>query len=494
VIRPGGALLALALVLLGARTASAQLGPEDSLIRTNSYSIDLFQGPVLASSRVTGLAGAFVAMAEGVDGNSQNPASPAVRFPYSRDWFDWDLGLGISFPGARSNSDFFNSRAGLTGTQSDFLFLNFALNLQLGRWGFGITSDLQQYSLNRTESMDATVQRDQLASQVVVGRLQIAHAFADHQLVVGVGNRTASLAVTNESADQSAERDLFSTVGAGFEAGFVWKPNDYQFRVGGAFHSAVNTQAEPGSRVTVLYAGDPTNELWLPEQVSLPWDLNLGLAVQFGPRPLNPRWVDPNELLIRVRRYLAWRARERERRRQYELEQARQAGRDVSAVRAAIDSELSMQAALDEEYMERSERRVDRELRERYAQMKRFHVLVSASLLISGTADDAVGIESFLERRVQRSGQSVSVSPRAALETELIPHWTRIRGGWYLEPSRFERTLEGSRNHVTAGFDQKLFPWTVFGLFEDETAWRIGGAIDVSRDYFGWGIAVGVWH
>ena len=59
--------LALGLVTLAAMTrAQAQLPPEGQPIRTNRYSIDLFQGPVLASTRVTGLAGAFVAMAEGV--------------------------------------------------------------------------------------------------------------------------------------------------------------------------------------------------------------------------------------------------------------------------------------------------------------------------------------------------------------------------------------------------------------------------------------------
>jgi len=281
--RAAGAALALVCVLLGAGRSAAQVGAEGELIRTNDYSIDLYTGPVLASSRVTGLAGAFVAMAEGVDGDSQNPAAPAVRFPYSRDYFDYDLGVGISFPGARSNTDFFNSKNGVTGRQSDFLFLNFALNLQFGPWGVGITSDVQQYSLDRTESVDPAVSRDQLSSQVVVGRLQLAYAFADHQLVVGVGNRTGQMSINNQSASDPAERDLFTTLGSGMEAGFVWKPNDYQFRVGGAFHSAVTTSADPSSRVRVLYAGEADNELWLPNRVSLPWDLNLGVAVQFGP-------------------------------------------------------------------------------------------------------------------------------------------------------------------------------------------------------------------
>jgi hypothetical protein len=469
---------AVALLLLCARTAGAQVGAEGEPIRTNQYSIDLFQGPVLASSRVTGLAGAFVAMAEGVDGDTQNPASSAVRSPYSRDHFDYDLGLGVTFPGALSNTDFFNSAQPrqATGDQSGLLFLNLAVNLQFGRWGFGLTTELQRYSIDRTESQDVGVRRDQLASQIAVGRLQIAHAFAKHQLVVGLGNRTVTMSVENESATDVTQRELFSTVGSGLEAGFIWKPNDQQFRVGGAVRTAVTTQAE-NDRVRVLYEGEPANELWLPEQVSLPWDLNLGVAFQFGARPLNPRWIDPNELLVRLRRYLAWRARERERNR---------AG--------APRSELSMQAALDEAYLARAEEEVDRKLRQRYLNLQRFHVLLTTSLLVTGPVQNAVGVESFLERRVQRSGESISLSPRAAVETELVPHWTRIRVGSYFEPTRFATNVNGARPHFTAGLDQKLFPWTVFGLFEDGTSWRIGGALDAARDYFGWGLAVGVWH
>jgi hypothetical protein len=70
----------LGLCLALATEARAQTAPP---IKTNDYAIDLTQGPVLASNRVVGLAGAFVAMADGVDGDSQNPASPAVRTTYS---------------------------------------------------------------------------------------------------------------------------------------------------------------------------------------------------------------------------------------------------------------------------------------------------------------------------------------------------------------------------------------------------------------------------
>jgi hypothetical protein len=487
--------LALGLgTFFAATRAGAELPADGEPIRTNRYSIDLYQGPVLASTRVTGLAGAFVAIAEGVDGNTQNPASPAVRSPYSRDHFDYDLGVGITFPSTISNTDFFNSgkRTDIgQPEQSGFVFLGIAVNLTFGRWGFGLTTDLQNYNLNRAEDASGA-QGDQLNGQIAVGHLLLAHSFADGQLAVGVGARTLALDVNSQSA--RGDQTLFSTVGAGFETGFVWKPNDRQFRVGAAFRTAVNTEASPESQQRIVYRDDPMNELWLPDEVALPWDLNVGAAIQLGPRPLNPRFVDSNELTQKLRRYLAWRTRERERRKQYELSRGAAEGRDTDALRDALDAEASVEQALDDAALERAEQRADRSLVLRYASMERFFVLLTGSLLVSGAVEEAVGVESFLARRVQRSGEKISVSPRAAVETELIPRWTRVRGGSYYEPTRFSVNSMGDRVHVTFGLDQKLFPWQVFGLFSPGTEWRLSGALDAARGYFGWGIAIGLWH
>jgi hypothetical protein len=131
-----------------AREAAAQL-VQGADLTTNDYNIDLYQGPVLASTRVIGLAGAYVAIAEGTDGLNQNPASPAVRVPYSFDHFDFDLGLGLSYPSVLRNTDFFNTgedRAEVIATRDqDILFLNLAGSFQFGSWGFGLSTELQQY-------------------------------------------------------------------------------------------------------------------------------------------------------------------------------------------------------------------------------------------------------------------------------------------------------------------------------------------------------------
>ena len=78
--------------------AGGPLNAQDQPITTSDYSLDLFQGPLFAGSRVTSLAGAYVAIAEDVDGDLQNPAAPAVRPFFSYSHFDYWMGFGLTFP------------------------------------------------------------------------------------------------------------------------------------------------------------------------------------------------------------------------------------------------------------------------------------------------------------------------------------------------------------------------------------------------------------
>ncbi len=490
------ALVALLCVAFAA-SAGAQLPADGQPIKTNHYGVDLFQGPVLAGTRPIGLAGAFVAIGEGVEGDTQNPASPAVRVPWSSGHFDYDLGFGVTFPATIKNSDFFNSgrRTDLPkGTTGDFVFLNIAANLQFGKWGFGVTSDLQRYALSRDTGDSATKSADQLVAQISVTHIQLARAFADGQLIVGIGDRIATLAVENNSPIASSQQSLFSTVGNGYEAGFLLRPNDSQFRVGGAFRTSVTTRPSANSAQTILYENDPVNQLYLPDHVTVPWDLDVGIAVQLGPRPLNPMWRDPALEIERCKRFLRWRQLERARRRRFELERVASVHGDVAAAASALDTEFATEAALDDATLSQAEEDVDVELRRRHEALRRFHVLLLGSLVISGTATDAVGVESFLERTVQHSGASLSYSPRVGIETESVPNWLRLRAGTYHEPTRFPSNREGGRLHGTLGFDAKLFPFDVFGLFHEGTTWRAGGSLDAARNYFGWSVAIGVWH
>src|SRR5688572_25312657 len=129
--------LVTSLFALRSASAGGPLGENGEPIETSRYSIDFFEGPVYSGTRVVGLGGAYVAVAEDVDGDLHNPAAPAVRPFYSTDNFDYWLGFAVSFPGDIENMDFFNSGSAtaVSGTQDQFVFLTPALNLQWGTFG-----------------------------------------------------------------------------------------------------------------------------------------------------------------------------------------------------------------------------------------------------------------------------------------------------------------------------------------------------------------------
>lgn len=111
---------------------------------------------------------------------------------------------------------------------------------------------------------------------------------------------------------------------------------------------------------------------------------------------------------------------------------------------------------------------------------------------ISGTAEEAVGVDSFLSQVVNRSGEEIAFSPRIGAESEVWPKLLKLRAGTYFEPTRFETSAP--RWHATAGCDIRLFRWDVFGIWPDHYLWRVRASADVSERYFVWGLSIGGWY
>jgi hypothetical protein len=480
------------------------LGTNGESITSSHYAVDIYQGPVLASTRVIGMGGAYVAIAEGVEGSFYNPAAPAVRLAWSRSHVDYDLGGGMTFPGTLRSSDFFNSGADRTNlstsSSKEFVFLDAEGHLQVGPWGFGSGVALQQYGLKRDTAPASDAEIDRLRARFYVVLLQAARATSDGQLVVGVGLKPTGLSVIDLNPSKGQPSTLFSTYGLGYSVGFLWRPTDAIFRVGASYSTAVKTRSSASSSITPDADGNRVispgtlDAIYLPERVELPWEINVGFAAQFGARPFNPHWLGPNELLRPTRRRLAWRQLERQRRQRRILAEAKRDGQDLEQVQTLLSRQERLAQADDEAELERAVKQVDDELRERYRKLGRWYILLSTSLSISGPVDDAVGVESFLQRYVDRSGRRTVVSPHVGVESEVISNWLKLRAGAYGEPTRFDNARSAPRLHTTLGLEQKLFNWRVFGLYEDGTAWRIHGAVDLSERYFGFSGSVGVWH
>jgi hypothetical protein len=242
----------------------------------------------------------------------------------------------------------------------------------------------------------------------------------------------------------------------------------------------------PNESGDVIIKDNSGRDVYIPTQSSLPWDLNVGAALQIG-RPFNLGWRRHNK-------------KERRTELQFELSRiALEEDRDERLSHAATERERE---AIEEEFdslmknLKRERHRIRQEVhweqQEELAALKRFYFLLSGSMVISGSSSESVGVESFLSQRVQRSGRSTVYSPRFGAETEVLPDILKLRGGSYLEPARLDGA--SSRWHATAGLDFRLIRWGVFGIGPDDYLWRLALSADVAERYFTWGIMVGGWY
>lgn len=470
-----------------AARAQSRLGPQGSAIQTSNYSVDLFQGPVLATARITGLGGAYVAIAEGTEGIAFNPAAASLRPVYSTTYLDYDFSAGATLPSSVNGTDFDND--GRKGFRyNNFVWGTLGGTLQIGKLGIGAVLAGQNYSLGAPSSGPAVLPGgieavDGLTVRVLRLDAVASYGFLDEQLHVGAGPRLASLfgvgnakqlLPSNDGSvslgDAVGERLLFGTTGIGAQGGALWSPHTLPVRAGLTVRSPiVSSTTDSGSRIKEDASGNRViGSFYLPRKASLPWEVEWGISFQVGARAYNGRWQNEDKL-----------------------------------VGPEVDRERRKTA--HGEFREPAFLAARRILQRRAAALPRPLVLVSASALVTGPSSNAVGLESMLEQRVQRSGQRATLGVRVGAELELIPRWTILRAGSYLEPTRFRATPSGAsvdvmfpnprpRLHATAGLQQKLFAWDVWGLFSENTEWRVSLAGDVGRQYFGWGLGLGVWH
>jgi hypothetical protein len=453
-------LLAVALGRSG--WAAGPLGPEGAPIQTSAYGVDLYQGPVLGTTRITGLAGAFTAIAEGTEGIAWNPTAASVRRAFSTTRDDYDLTLGVTLPASVEDTDFDND--GQSGFAYDrFVWATFGGILQHGPLGFGVIASFQNYELGLPGAVPVVLpSTGEEVTAVIIRMLRfdpvVSYALLDEQLHVGAGLRVASffgIGVTQPNAGEDTERMLMSATTSGAQAGLLWAPRTASLRVGftartpaipvGAVEGRLPPNAEDDRVVGTLY---------LPNRLELPWELEGGFAVQLWKRHLNLRWTDEDQV---------------------PPEQAEPYRR----LRTDGQREPTWRAARTL-------------LKARYRALPRERVLLSTSVLLSGPVKNAVGVESMLSRSVRRSGERAALSVRAGVEAEVLPHWVVLRGGSYLEPTRFRSA--SARLHGTAGFDLRVLESAIFGLYDEGTRFRVSGAVDVARDYFGWSIGAGLFR
>lgn len=450
-------------------SAAGPLGKQGERIGTSQYNVDLYQGPVLATTRIIGMGGAFTAVAEDTDAIPFNPAAASVRAPWSHAKTDYDITGGItlpgSLPGAVNKTDFDNN--GTVGfSYKNFVWLSGGGILQFGHLGMGFMASFQNYDLGLPGTNAPPLPgSNEVVSGVSIRTLKVdpvaSYGFFDDQLHIGGGLRVAGFFGVGKTgvAGQEAnnERLLLQSFAVGVQTGGLWQPKGLPLRIGLALRSpawAVQNDSDSG-RIQKDANGDRTiGNIYLPDDFSLPWEAEVGIAVQLWKRPFNLGWTDEDQVP------------------------------KPDTERWRLDNKNGQP---EPEYM--GARRL---IKARYKAIPRQKVLLSASTVITGPTKNAVGLESMLSQTIDRSGQNTVIGVRAGVETEVIPWWLVVRAGSYVEPTRY---AEGeTRIHATAGLDLRVLQWSVFDLFDNDTLFRISLSGDIARNYFGWGIGAGFVH
>jgi hypothetical protein len=114
---------------------------------------------------------------------------------------------------------------------------------------------------------------------------------------------------------------------------------------------------------------------------------------------------------------------------------------------------------------------------------------LAADLIISGSSENAFGLEAFGQHELQRSGRHPTLGVRGGAEYEWIPGRLRVRGGSYWEPGRFVGV--GGRLHGTFGIEVRVFQFWFWGT---QRRGRISLTTDFAERYRNGGLSIGFWH
>ena len=468
-------------------------GVEADPIRDNRYVLDIFQGASLAPIRVIGIGGAYAGVAEGISGFVANAASPALRDNSSSQWVELDAAVSLSLPLVLFERSDFDNSGRIDHSYTDFIYVAAGGLVQFGPFGAGFIADAQRYTLTSGGvKTDVNIFRSHILA---------AWAFLGGQLMIGGGARIGGMLLQTPDAE-------YSMLGAAPEFGFLVRPDWKSFRIGATFRLPVDA-GELGS--PQLRVGDDgvrrAGGLILPQRVVWPWELEVGFAVQVGPRPFNPQWINPHDQEDQLRKVQEAERRRRETARAMEL--ASVADATERRLRAKEHEEArAREAEEDRRAFEKTRKQLQKERQARYWNWPREMLLVTAELLVTGDVARGVGLEGFLGQRslanggvpgadVGSSGAEVNFSPRFGIETEPIPGLVHTRLGSYYEPRRLKLTGDDvtagvGRQHFTFGADLRVLTTTFWGLVPEIT-YTLQASVDIAPRYESFSVGIGNW-
>ncbi len=114
---------------------------------------------------------------------------------------------------------------------------------------------------------------------------------------------------------------------------------------------------------------------------------------------------------------------------------------------------------------------------------------LAADVIVTGSSEDAYGLEAFGQHELQRAGRNTSLGLRGGAEYEWLPGRLRVRGGSYWEPGRYAGVP--GRLHLTFGLELRVFQFRFWGSLRRG---RISLTSDIAERYRNGGLSVGFWH
>jgi hypothetical protein len=223
-------------------------------------------------TRVNGMGGAFVGVAEGADGQRTNPAAFGTRYQQTRsDFFDYDFTFYYqSVPGSEGSIDL----SGLPGRIGEASVIGLGVDAKLSIFGFGIHAYNRLYRLEAPKDLAEGQEQPTWSSGLLM--LGFAWALPWISTTIGIAPTVASYSV--QDADSNVLADI---TGGGVKIGFITKPQGLPFRIGGAYRPAILADVENE-------AVDSEATALRPDALAVPGELRLGGSYMFGDRTYNP--------------------------------------------------------------------------------------------------------------------------------------------------------------------------------------------------------------
>lgn len=411
-------------------------GAADAQPFTGDKRLLLSEGVLRGSPRLLGIAGAFVAVAEGAEGITRNPAAAASKDPHFERDLNFDFGAALHFlpPWSVQDQDWDNDgRADQVeaagGPALSFLgtqVVYFAGSVQYKWIGLGLGLDFQNFLTKTTEPGQPFES---------YFNLNLAHAFGslavsawDDQILIGVGAESTHAFFVYSEQPQGAQlptpKDSLGYHGWGVQFGGLWRPKDQDYRVGFSFRPM--TYGDPTSQRQEIAGLVPFSQIVAPARLSLGASWALGSSGRHYNITSPEGWTqlpEPNP-----------------------------------------DGSPAYSAA-----------------------MTRW--LITTQLDVFFPVENATYSAGFLEQKTgapaRAAGYQLAFEPRAAVEKEVFEDRLRVRFGGYLEPPLVQ-TAPWVRPHMTFGGEVYLFklgPQRIsFGL-----------SFDLARNYQNLSVAFLVW-